>query len=69
MQPLKEWVERKRLSWLDKKGKPLDYEQIVYMIRAKIKREGIPARNVFAEVIKNKQQWIYEQLDSMQVNL
>jgi hypothetical protein len=69
LHPLKEWVERKRLSWLDKNDKPLNYEQIAYMIRAKIKREGIPARNVFAEVIKNKQAWIYEQLDSMQVHL
>jgi hypothetical protein len=50
--PLKSWVERKGLSWIDKKsGKLLTVEQIAHMIQAKIKREGIAARNVFASVI------------------
>jgi hypothetical protein len=70
IEPLKAWVERKGLAWVDKKtGKQLSVEQIAYMIQAKIKREGIPERNVFAEVIKNKQQWIYNQLDSIEVVL
>ena len=52
--PLKSWVERKGLSWTDKKsGKLLTVEQIAHMIQAKIKREGIAARNVFAQVIAN----------------
>jgi len=70
IEPLKAWVERKGLAWVDKKtGKQLSIEQIAYMIQAKIKREGIPERNVFAEVIKNKQQWIFSQLDSIEVAL
>ena len=70
IEPLKAWVERKGLAWVDKKtGKQLSIEQMAYMIQAKIKREGIPERNVFAEVIKNKQQWIYNQLNSIEVVL
>ena len=70
LEPLKAWVERKNLSWVDKKsGKALTIEQMAYMIRAKIKREGIPARNVFAEVIKNRESWIFQQLDSIEVVL
>jgi len=70
IEPLKAWVERKGLAWIDKKtGKQLSIEQMAYMIQAKIKREGIPERNVFAEVIKNKQQWIYNQLNSIEVVL
>ncbi len=70
IEPLKAWVERKGLAWVDKKTeKQLSIEQMAFMIRSKIKREGIPERNVFAVVIKNKQQWIYNQLDSIEVVL
>ncbi len=68
--PLKAWVERKGLAWTDKKsGKLLTIEQMAYMIRGKIKREGIPGRNVYETVIKNREAWIYEQLDSIEVKL
>ncbi len=68
--PLKSWVERKGLSWTDKKsGKLLTVEQIAHMIQAKIKREGIAARNVFAQVIANREQWIYQQLNTIEVSL
>ena len=68
--PLKSWVERKGLSWADKKsGKLLTVDQIAHMIQAKIKREGIAARNVFAQVIANREQWIYRQLNSIEVSL
>jgi hypothetical protein len=68
--PLKAWVERKGLAWTDKKsGKLLTIEQMAYMIRGKIKREGIPARNVYETVIKNREAWIYQQLDSIEVKL
>lgn len=68
--PLRAWVERKGLAWTDKKsGKLLTIEQMAYMIRGKIKREGIPARNVYETVIKNREAWIYEQLDSIEVKL
>ncbi len=68
--PLKAWVDRKGLAWTDKKsGKLLTIEQMAYMIRGKIKREGIPARNVYETVIKNREAWIYEQLDSIEVKL
>ena len=68
--PLKSWVERKGLSWTDKKsGKLLTVDQIAYMIQVKIKREGTQARNVFAQVIANREQWIYQQLNSIEVSL
>ncbi len=68
--PLIAWVERKHLSWTDKEtGKALTVAEIAYLIRGKIKREGIAARNVFAEVIANREQWIYQQLSSIEVSL
>ena len=68
--PLIAWVERKHLSWTDKAtGKILTVAEIAYLIRGKIKREGITARNVFAAVIANREQWIYQQLSSIEVNL
>jgi hypothetical protein len=68
--PLIAWVERKHLAWTDKEtGKQLTIAEIAYLIRGKIKREGITARNVFAEVITNREQWIYEQLNSIEVRL
>jgi len=44
-------------------------DQIAHMIQTKIKREGIAARNVFAQVIANLEQWIYQQLNSIEVSL
>ena len=68
--PLIPWVERKHLSWTDKEtGKALTVAEIAYLIRGKIKREGIAARNVFASVIANREQWIYQQLNSIEVSL
>jgi hypothetical protein len=68
--PLIGWVERKHLSWTDKAtGKLLTVAEIAYLIRGKIKREGIAARNVFAEVLSNREQWIYQQLSSIEVSL
>lgn len=68
--PLIAWVERKLLSWTDKEtGKALTVAEIAYLIRGKIKREGIAARNVFASVIANREQWIYQQLNDIEVSL
>jgi len=68
--PLIGWVERKHMSWTDKEtGRLLTTIEIAYLIRGKIKREGIAARNVFAEVIANRKQWIYEQLKSIEIRL
>ncbi len=68
--PLIAWVERKHLSWTDKEtGKALTVAGIAYLIRGKIKREGIAARNVFASVIANREQWIYQQLNDIEVSL
>ncbi len=70
IQPLKDWVARKGLDWVDKiTGEQLTIENIAYMIRAKIKRQGVPERNVFAEVIHNQEKWIFDQLDSIEVVL
>ncbi len=68
--PLIAWVERKHLSWTDKEtGKALTVAEIAYLIRGKVKREGIAARNVFASVIANREQWIYQQLSEIEVSL
>ncbi len=68
--PLIAWVQRKGLSWVDKKsGAQLKVEQIAYMIRAKIHREGIEARNVYETVIKNRESWIFEQLNGIEVRV
>ncbi|PKN77805.1 MAG: hypothetical protein CVU48_10320 [Candidatus Cloacimonetes bacterium HGW-Cloacimonetes-1] len=68
--PLIAWVERKHLSWTDKEtGKLLTVAEIAYLIRGKIKREGIQAHNVFAEVITKREQWIYQQFNSIEVRL
>ena len=68
--PLIAWVERKHLSWTDKEtGKALTVAEIAYLIRGKIKREGIAARNVLASVIANREQWIYQQLNDIEVSL
>ncbi len=68
--PLIAWVERKHMSWTDKEtGKALTVAEIAYLIRGKIKREGIAARNVFALVIANREQWIYQQLNDIEVSL
>ena len=68
--PLIAWVERKHLSWTDKEtGKLLTVAEIAYLIRGKIKKEGIAARNVFAEVIANREQWIFKQLNDIEVSL
>ncbi len=68
--PLIAWVERKHLSWTDKEaGKLLTVAEIAYLIRGKIKLEGIAARNVFASVISNREQWIYQQLNDIEVSL
>lgn len=65
-----EWVQRKELSWVDKRsGKRLTIEQMAYMIRWKIKELGIEPRNVYQTVIDNKEQWINEQLDSIEVRI
>ncbi len=68
--PLIAWVERKHLSWTDKEtGKALTVAEIAYLIRGKIKREGIAARNVFAQIVSNREQWIYQQLNDIEVSL
>lgn len=67
--PLIGWVQRRQLAWVDKKGKQLTVEQMAYMIRAKIRREGIPARNVFQTVIDALDTWIWEQISSIEVPL
>ncbi|OPZ49207.1 MAG: hypothetical protein BWY95_00236 [Bacteroidetes bacterium ADurb.BinA104] len=68
--PLISWVQRKGLAWVDKKtGAQLKVEQMAYMIRGKIRREGIAARNVYETVLQNKEAWIFEQLNSIEVRI
>lgn len=64
------WVSRKGLSWVDKKsGLQMSVEQMAYAIRGKIKREGIAGRNVYQTVLNNREKWIYEQFNSIEVKL
>lgn len=56
--PLKTWVERKGLSWLDSRGKEMTTEQMAFLIQRKIRRYGIKERNVLAEVFKENEGWI-----------
>ena len=65
--PIKAWVERKGLSWVDRKtGKALSVDQMAWMVIHKIKQKGIPARNVFAEVLSEHKSWIISQFDNIQ---
>lgn len=68
--PLIAWVQRKNLAWVDKEtGQPLSVETMAYMIRSAIKRRGIRPRNVYQEVIKNQEEWIYKELSNMEVSV
>jgi hypothetical protein len=71
--PLIGWVERKGLSWVHREGanqgKLLSVLEMAYMIRSKIRRVGIGGRNIFDELLKNKQQWIFDELNAIQIKL
>ena len=71
IKPLIAWVEKKALSWVDKEtNEPLSVKQMAYMIRAKIKREGShwsEGRNIFKMVFEKREEWIYKELDNLQV--
>ncbi len=70
IEPLLAWVERKNLKWYDSKtNKELKALQIAYMIRGKIKREGIKARNIFAEILESEEAYIINQFNSIEVQL
>ncbi len=63
LKPLISWVERKKLSWVDKKTKKeLTVKQIARLVQHKIYKKGIKARNIYAEVLKNQESWIFSQL-------
>lgn len=66
-EPIKAWVERKGLSWVDGKGDAMTVEQMANAIIGKIKREGLPGSNVFQIVYKNRQKWIFDKLSSVEV--
>jgi len=67
--PIKSWVERKGLSWVDKRGKVLNVNEIAWMIIYKIKRNGIKGRNVYETIMKNREKWIYQRLRMVKVEL
>lgn len=69
-EPIKGWVERKGLAWTDEKsGRAYTVAQMAWMIIHAIRKRGIPARNVFKTVIENRQKWIFEQLDNLELAL
>jgi len=65
LDPLVKWVERKRLSWVDKQGKKLTAIQMATIIQLKIKRVGVKERNVFREILEEEMSWIEEQLSNI----
>lgn len=69
-EPIKGWVERRGLSWTDKEtGRALTVAEMAWMIIHTIRKRGIPARNIFATVIDNREKWIFEQLDNLELVL
>ena len=66
LKPLKEWIEMKKIQWVDNNGKDLSVEQMAFMISAKHSKEGIPERNVLAEVITENKNWIFNKLQSLE---
>lgn len=69
-EPIKSWVERHEGYFEFKSNnKEKEIDSIAWAIIHKIKREGIPGRNVFAEVMKNRKKWIYEQFTNLEVAL
>lgn len=62
--PLKSWVERKVrtsgsfVSKFSDNGKLMPIDSITWLIRSKIRREGIKERNVIMDVIKDELNWI-----------
>ena len=66
LEPLKAWVEQKGLSWADKKtGKELSITQMAYMVRNKIKREGVKERNIVQEVYQTHEAFIYQKIEEI----
>ncbi len=66
--PIVGWVQRRGLSWTDKQGNLLTIEQMARMIIHKIKREGIAARNVFADILKDRNSYIMRRLKAIGAN-
>jgi hypothetical protein len=60
--PILGWVQRKGLSWTDKRGNIMKPEQMAWAIIHKIKREGIPARNIFADILKDRKSYVLQRL-------
>jgi len=66
--PILGWVQRKGLNWTDKRGRLLEPKQIAWMVIGKIKREGIPARNIFEEILKDRNAYITKRLQNIKIN-
>ena len=60
--PILAWVEKKGLEWVDKRKKVMTAEQIAWTIIHFIKREGIPARNIFAEILTDRKSYVMNRL-------
>ena len=56
--PIKSWVERKGLSWIDDIGNEMTIDQIAWAVIGKIKREGIEPRKIFKEILDADKAWI-----------
>lgn len=61
--PLVAWVERKKLAWLDKKGKPMSSKSMAFIISRKHHSKGIEARNVIQEAFDENRVFIYNEID------
>lgn len=64
--PILGWVQRRALSWTDRiTGREMSITQIAWMVIRKIKREGIKARNVFADILKDRKSFIIGRLKAI----
>lgn len=62
IKPLIAWVERKKLSWVDKDNNKLTALQIAHIVQLKIKRKGVKERHVFREILEEEMSWIENQI-------
>lgn len=69
LEPLEDWVRVKALAWTDKKtGDAMTVEEMAKLIQLKIHAKGIPARNVFAEVLTEMRPHIITSFSNMRIS-
>ena len=65
--PIIEWIKTRRIVWYDNNDKKMKPKQMAFLISRKHSRVGIPERNIPAEVIEKRRNWIDKQLNSVEI--